>query len=101
MARYALPVALFMLMLTALALPGEAVAQTGPELMLKPWGPPTGPEDADRPEARFELSGGLRYAREGEVEANDRDFQLTTYSGEGRYRFSTKRGAPAVGYDLT
>jgi hypothetical protein len=99
---YRLALTLMIALMLALTMrPAPLAAQTGPELMLKPWGPPADTTEASgRAKPQLELAGNARYTREGEVEANNRDFQLTTYSVDGRYRLSTRRGAPAVGYDL-
>jgi hypothetical protein len=84
-------------LLSLFLVPAVAAAQTGPELMLKPW--PAG--EAEQGDTQFQVDGQVRHSWDGEVESSDRDFDLTRYDAGGRYRVNAKRGAPAVGYDLT
>jgi hypothetical protein len=85
---------LVVLLVTLLA-PLTALAQSGPELLLKPW---------DRKKF-IEMRNDVLFLGDGEFEddeLNGADFQLTTYESEGRIRILPGNiASPRIGYDVT
>ena len=68
-----------------------ALAQTGPDLLLRPF-----PR-----ERSVEASGSGAWLGKGETENADADFQLSLYESYGRARiFPKERADPRVGYDF-
>src|SRR6478672_1976814 len=69
----------------------SALAQTGPELLFKPW--PTG--------QRLEAEADATFLADGHTNNGD-DFQLSYYSTAGRLRLWPEQKAdPRFGYDIT
>src|SRR4051812_47409100 len=66
-------------------------AQTGPELLLKPW--PKG--------ERVQVEGQAMFLNEGSTRASD-DFRLSIYDTSGRVRiFPDHRADPRLGWNYT
>ncbi len=77
------------------ALCSGAFAQTGPQLLLKPF-----PKEKD-----FELNLAANFLNKGESDNGDVDFRLSIYDASGRYRFpifeGLKRAEPRFGFNIT
>src|SRR5262249_46794880 len=68
-----------------------ARAQTGPELMLRPW----------QKDERVQVQGDFRILNEGSTKASD-DFRLTEYDTSGRVRLMPEqRAQPTLGWNYT
>jgi hypothetical protein len=79
------------LILAVLMTCSTALAQTGPDLLLRPF-----PR-----ERTAEASGSAVFLGEGETDNADADFRLSLYESSGRARiFPKERADPRVGYDL-
>lgn len=67
-----------------------ASAQTGPDLMIRPW--PKGDV--------LETRGEAAILGQGHVKLSDEDFTLARYSAEGRYRlYPNERADPRLGFE--
>ena len=79
------------LILATLMMRSAAPAQTGPDLMLRPF-----PR-----ERTAEATGSAVFLGEGETDNADADLQLSLYESSGRARiFPKERADPRVGYDF-
>lgn len=75
----------------ALLIASPAFAQTGSELLLKPFPKELG----------FDGSADLSFAENGHAQKTNQDFQLSTYELDGRVRLSPgDLASPRIGYDL-
>src|SRR5688500_2693875 len=78
-------------LVVGLIIPSAAAAQTGPELLLKPF-----PR-----ERTLETRTDAVLLGQGETDNADADFQLSLYESFGRARvFPGQRADPRVGYDV-
>ena len=82
-------------LLVTLLAPLTALAQSGPELLLKPW---------DKKQF-IEMRNDALFLGNGEFEDDEfggADFKLTTYESEGRIRILPGNiASPRIGYDVT
>lgn len=78
--------------LAAMALPAAALAQTGPDLLLKPW----------QPGERVELAAYGTFLGDGSTDNADADLTISIFDSFGRAKLPVEsRAEPRVGYNVT
>src|SRR4051812_10398533 len=84
--------ALFAFAIVVAFRPAPVAAQTGPELLLKPF-----PK-----EAQIEATASATIQDSGHAQKSDAEFKLGIYESEGRLRlFPGEEASPRIGYSIT